>query len=277
MHQEREKQLHEYVKYLYENEKSEATIEKYKRELQRLFVFLESRELTKEILVEYRQKLQETYQVRTVNGKISAINSFLEFIESDFRVKFLRVQKNVFVEEKRELTENDYKKLLHVAKQQGRERLYHIMLTMAGTGIRVSELRFITVETVRKGKAQINMKGKNRVILIQNELRKKLLYYIGREGVKHGCIFQTKNGEPVDRSNIYHELKRLCEAAHVKKEKVFPHNFRHLFARTFYKVEKNLSHLADILGHSSIETTRIYITASEGVYKRTLNKMRLII
>lgn len=271
------KKLYEYEKYLYENEKSPATIEKYKREIQRFLDFLKERDLTKELLVEYREALQKEYRIRTVNGKISAINSFLKFLDSELRMKFFRVQKNPFVEEKRELTEGDYKKLLKTAREEGKERLYYIMLTMAATGVRVSELKYVTVEALKKGKVEIYLKGKNRVILIPKELKQKLLHYAGKENIKKGIVFRTKNGAAVDRSNICHELKKLCETAHVEKEKVFPHNFRHLFARTFYRVEKNLSYLADILGHSSIETTRIYVAASEGAYRRTLNKMHLII
>lgn len=259
-------------------EKAKATIHKYAREIEQLENFLRGKPITKDAILEYRECLQKRNQVQTVNGKLSAINSFLSFIGLDcLRLKFLRIQRRAFIEENRELTEPEYKQLLEAARNEGNNRLYHLMLTVAGTGIRISELQFITVEAVKKGRAEIRLKGKSRVVLIQKDLGTRLIKYSKEEGIHAGHIFRTKNGNPLDRSNVCHDMKKLCKSTGVNPKKVFPHNFRHLFARTFYAIEKNLAHLADILGHSSIETTRIYVAASAKSYERTLCKMHLIL
>ena len=272
------KKVKEFERNLVLNEKSQATIKKYLKEIQNLFDFLGDGELSKSRLLEYREFLQEEYKAQTINVKLSAVNAFLEFAGlSDCRIKFVKVQKKSFVEEEKELKDAEYKSLLISAKKTGKTRLYYILLTLCGTGIRISELKYITVHAVSQGRAEINMKGKHRVILLPNELKDKLKEYINHKNIREGCVFITKNGNPVDRSNIFHEMKRLSNAAGVEPQKVYPHNLRHLFARSFYKVEKNLSHLADILGHSSIETTRIYVASSYRNFDRILDKMQLII
>lgn len=269
--------IREFQYYLYENEKSGATIQKYIHVLEELREYLDGREMTKELLVDYRDQLRERLKARTVNVKLSAINAYLTFSRmTEYKVKFLRHQRKAFVEDNRELTKEEYRRLLKAAKSMKNERLYHLMVTICSTGIRIGELKYITVEAVKKRKAEISLKGKERTVLLTRELQKCLLKYIRVRGIESGCVFCTKSGMPLDRSNICHDMKKLCTEANVHPDKVFPHNLRHLFARTFYGVEKNLSHLADILGHSSIETTRIYVAASARVHERTLKKMQLV-
>ena len=273
-----EADVERFQKEMMENEKAEATIKKYVREAECLKNFLNGSGLTKEILLKYRDRLIKNYQAQTVNGKLSAVNGFLEVIGLPaLRLKFFRVQRRAFIDEKRELTEAEYRRLLSAAKAQGNNRMYCLLMTIAGTGIRISELRFITVKAVKKGRAEIRLKGKTRTILLTKELRKRLLKYIARCGISSGAVFCTRNGRPLDRSNVCHDMKKLCRDAAVDPNKVFPHNLRHLFARVFYAVEKNLAHLADVLGHSSIETTRIYVAASAREYEKTLCRMQLII
>lgn len=263
---------------LSENEKSKSTIDKYTRDVAQFLHFLGEREATKCLLLEYRGRLQERNKPQTVNAKLSAIHAYLNAIGLPHcKVKLMKVQRKVFLEESRELSEPEYKQLLNAAQSRSNERLYLVMLSICSTGIRVSELKYITLEAVRAGQAEITLKGKSRTVLLPRALKSRLLFYAAKNGIQSGHIFRTKNGKPLDRSNICHDMKRLCQAAHVEPQKVFPHNLRHLFARCFYAVEKNLAHLADILGHSSVETTRIYVAASARAFERTLQKMRLLI
>lgn len=267
-----------FKEYLELKERSDATIEKYLHEIRMLQVYIDDRELTKSELIAYRSKISKCYQPQTVNGKLNAINCFLKYLGlNNMLLNLLRVQHNAFMDESRELTEKEYRRMLQAALDKGKTRLYYLLLTLAGTGIRISELQFITVEAVANGKAEISMKGKNRVILIPKKLQEKLQTYIIKQNMETGQVFCTKHGRPLDRSNVCHEMKKICEAAGVSAHKVFPHNFRHLFARVFYAVEKNIAHLADILGHSNIETTRIYLLSSTKDYENTLTKMNLII
>ncbi len=262
--------------YLIENEKSAATIQKYLFEIEAFQAFLGEREADKILLVQYRSMLQKNYKPQTVNGKLSAVHAYLEYIgRHDLRVKYLKVQRRAYVEEERELTENEYRRLLDAAKRRGKEQLYYIMVTICSTGIRVSELEYITVEAVKKGRAEVNMKGKNRVVILPRSLVKKLRDFIRRREIMKGSIFCTRSGRPMDRSNICHEMKKNCREAGVEESKVFPHNLRHLFARCFYAVERDLAHLADILGHSSIETTRIYVAASVRDHEFVINRMNI--
>ncbi|GFI36195.1 tyrosine recombinase XerH [Lachnospiraceae bacterium] len=264
--------------YLRENEKAAATIQKYIREIELLSEFLDDAYITKEKILRYREWLRSKYQARTVNGKISAVNSYADFAGAeDCKVKFLRIQNRPFIDESRQLGEAEYRKLLLTAKKMNRERLYYMLLSICGTGIRVSELQYITVETVKDGKTEISMKGKNRTILLPKELLKKLEHYIEKYHISSGSVFQTRNGNPVNRSNICREMKMLCTQAGVDQTKVFPHNLRHLFARKYFEVEKNISLLADVLGHSSIETTRIYVAASVSEHEKILEKVNLIL
>lgn len=263
---------------LYQNEKSCATVQKYLLAVEQLGSYLHGREIEKGLLIEYRDHLQKSLKVQSVNGRLSAINAYLDFCGLPLcKVRLLRVQQQAFLNESRELSRTEYQRLLNAAKAQGNERLYLLMLTLCSTGIRVSELRFITVEAAQAGRAEISLKGKNRTVILQKELSWRLLNYAKDQNIQTGCIFCTKNGIPLDRSNICHSMKRLCSEAQVDRQKVFPHNLRHLFARSYYDLEKDLSHLADILGHSHVETTRIYVAASASTHLRTLQKMDLII
>lgn len=274
----REETIEAFKDEMYFNEKSEATVSKYVGIIQRLAEFLEGEEVTKSSILRYRDKLQETLKPQTVNGALSAINAFLEFCGwQEAQVKLLKVQRQAFLDEERELSDAEYRRLLSAAKERGNERLYLLMMVVCGTGIRISELKYITVEAAERGRAEIHMKGKSRVVILQKGLRKKLIQYSKKYSIFQGIIFRTKTGKPIDRSNICHEMKKLCEAAEVEPRKVFPHNLRHLFARTFYAATKNLAHLADVLGHSSIETTRIYVAVSASAHEKILDKMKLVI
>ena len=273
-----EGKLQAFETYLYHHEKAVTTIKKYICVVEQLLVFLAGREIVKSLILEYRDQLLEKRKAQTVNGSISAINAFLDFDGlPECKVKLLKVQRQAFIEENRELSQIEYKRLLRSAQSKGNQRLYHLMLTLCSTGIRIGELSFITVEAVRAGRAEINLKGKNRTIILQKKLRNKLQQYIKKQNLERGYVFRTKNGRPLDRSNICHDMKKLCAEAQVDRRKVFPHNLRHLFARTYYTIEKNLAHLADILGHSRIETTRIYVAVRAREHERTLQKMKLIL
>ena len=269
--------IHEFESRLYMNEKSKATVKKYVQAVRRFAEFLDGGEVTKIRLIEYREHLQTQNKAQTVNGALSAINAFLNFCDwNECRVKFLKVQRQSFLHESRELSKAEYQRLLKAALARKNERLYLLMMTLCGTGIRISELPFITVESLQRGWAEVRMKGKNRTVILPKELRSKLRNYAKAQGIRNGHIFRTRSGKPLDRSNICHDMKKLCAEARVDEKKVFPHNLRHLFARSFYEVEKNLAHLADVLGHSQIETTRIYVAVSAATHERILNRMRLV-
>lgn len=268
--------INQFRNYLRSEEKAEATISKYLHDVKEMLVFIEKMDLNKDSLIEYRKYLTCRYKPQTVNGKLSAINAFLRFKDLlEFKVKFLKVQKRVYIDEKRELTELDFKRLLETADRNGNKQLYYLMMVLYGTGIRISELPFVTVEAIEAGRAEISMKGKYRIIIFPKNLVLSLKEYIKTSNIKQGCIFRTRSGRNLDRSNICHSMKNLCRDARVEPSKVFPHNFRHLFAKCFYSIEKNLSHLADILGHSSIETTRIYVAGSIKQYEKIMDKMRI--
>lgn len=268
--------INQFQSYLRNEEKAEATISKYLHDVKEMLEFIGKMDLNKESLIEYRKYLSSRYKPQTVNGKLSAINTFLKFKDLlEFKVKFLKVQKRVYVDEKRELTEQDFKRLIEAADRNGNKQLYYLMMVLYGTGIRISELPFVTVEAIETGRAEISMKGKYRIIIFPKNLVHLLKEYTKASNIRRGCIFRTRSGRNLDRSNIYHSMKKLCRDAQVEPSKVFPHNFRHLFAKCFYSIEKNLSHLADILGHSSIETTRIYVAASIKQYEKIMDKMRI--
>ena len=268
---ENARNIKRYEDYLKNEEKADATIRKYLHEVEQLLAYMDKAEISKAAILQYRRYLSSQYKAGTVNGKLSAIHSYLEFMNLDMcKVKFLKVQKKAYIDEERELTEQDYRRLLDSAGRMGKSQLYYLMMVLYSTGIRISELPYVTVEAVCQGKTEIYMKGKCRLIIFPKNLIKKLKEFIRNEKIKSGCIFRTRSGRDLDRSNICHSLKRLCEEARVDPSKVFPHNFRHLFAKTFYSIEKNLAHLADILGHSSIETTRIYVAASTRQYENCL-------
>ena len=273
---EKEMLLTKFETYLRGEEKSESTISKYLHDGGELLDFMGQECLSKELLIQYRGYLSRKCRARTVNGKLSAVNTYLKCMGLEaHKVKFLKVQKRMYMDEKRELTEQDCRRLLETASRTGKSQLYFLMLVLYGTGIRISELPFVTVEAVYQGNAEINMKGKYRVIIFPKNLVRQLKEYSKDAGIKSGCIFRTKSGKCLDRSNICHSMKKICREAGVDQSKVFPHNFRHLFAKSFYAIEKNLAHLADILGHTSIETTRIYVASSLKHYEKVMNRMRI--
>ena len=268
----------DFENYLRSDEKSENTIEKYLRDVKAFFEFAEAREISKTVVMEFKASLVENYEITSANSMIAAVNAFLRFMGwVDCCIKQFKVQKKAFCSEEKELTKAEYIRLVNTAKEKGNERLNLILQTICGTGIRVSELQFITVEAVRKGEAMVSCKNKTRTVFIVRELQKKLLNYIKYKGITTGCIFITKSGKPMSRCNIWREMKSLCEQAGVNPQKVFPHNLRHLFARTFYGIEKDIAKLADILGHSSINTTRIYIITTGIEHRQRMENMRLII
>ena len=257
-----ENTIEKFREYLIESEKSDATVQKYIREITDLKKYLAGEPVTKGKLISYRRILQEKKRATTVNGTLSAINSYLQFAKiPECSVKLLKIQRNAFVNEEKELTEEDYRKLLDAAAMHKKDRLYHLILTICGTGIRVSEVRYITVESLDKGKAEISMKGKNRVIILPKKLIQRLRDYIQKKKIVSGPIFCTRTGKVMDRSNICHEMKKLAEFVGVRREKVHPHSLRHLFARQFYAVHKNIAHLA----------------ASAREHERTMEVMNLII
>ena len=270
--------LKEFEAALRSDEKSDNTIEKYLRDVRAFCVFAQARDIRKSVVMEFKASLTQNYEITSANSMIAAVNAFLRFMGwVDCCIKQFKVQKKAFCSEEKELTKAEYIRLVNTAKQTGNERLHLILQTICGTGIRVSELQFITVEAVRKGEAVVSCKNKTRTVFIVRELQKKLLNYIKTKGITTGCIFITKSGKPMSRCNIWREMKALCEQAGVNPKKVFPHNLRHLFARTFYGIEKDIAKLADILGHSNMNTTRIYIITTGAEHKRKLETMRLII
>lgn len=265
--------------YLLREEKSENTIVKYLRDLRAFAEFASGNVITKELVIEYKNKLiSEKYAVRSINSMLASLNSFFGFMGwHDLKVKSIKLQRQIYCPEEKELTKAEYIKLINTAKRKGNERLNLLIQTICSTGIRVSELQFITVEAVKCGEAVVSLKGKTRTVFIVKELKKKLLCYAAEQGVKSGMIFVTRTGKALSRSNIWREMKNLCEEAGVNPDKVFPHNLRHLFARTFYGIEKDIAKLADILGHSSINTTRIYIISTGNEHRQRMEKLRLII
>lgn len=271
--------IEDFKNYLIVEEKSKATVEKYCRDVKALYKYAVDMEITKEVLISYKQNLINlNYAVRSINSMLASINSFLDFVEwNDCKVKNIKLQRQIYCSEEKELTKKEYVCLISTAKKRDNERLALIIQTICATGIRVSELQYITVDAVRTGEAQISCKGKIRIVFIIKSLRKKLREYIKKKKIRNGAIFVTRTGRPVSRTNIWQEMKNLCVEAGVDKSKVFPHNLRHLFARTFYEIEKDIAKLADVLGHSSINTTRIY-TISTGIeHLKLLENMRLII
>ena len=273
------KAVEDFEKYLYKEEKSENTIQKYLHDVQAFMMFAGENEITKEAVIAYKNKLiNEHYAVRSINSMLASLNSLFAFLcWSDCRVKSIKLQRQVYCPEEKELTKAEYMRLVNTAKQKGNERLNLILQTICGTGMRVSELQFITVEAIKTGEAIVSLKGKTRSVFIVKELRKKLLRYAAEQKIRSGAIFITRTGRPMSRTNIWREMKNLCEQASVNPKKVFPHNLRHLFARTFYGIEKDIAKLADILGHSSINTTRIYIISTGTEHRQRMENMRLVI
>ena len=269
--------LYEYGQYLYDEEKSEITIEKYLRDIRKLYKFVGEQTLTKEQIIRYKQYLiQEGYMACSINSMLVAVNGFLQYLGlGEYKVKTLKRQRQIYCKDEKELTKAEYMRLLSAAKKQ--KQLNLVLQTICGTGIRVSELKYFTVEAVKHGEISVRCKNKTRIILIPTKLRKLLIDYARKNGIISGVIFRTKSGKPVDRSNIWKRMKKLCEEANVNPTKVFPHNLRKLFARTFYGIEKDIAKLADILGHSSIETTRIYIMTTGAEHREKIERLGLVI
>lgn len=271
--------ISDFYKWLQSEEKSENTIEKYIRDVTAFMAYLGGETITKDSVIAYKSKLiNENYAVRSINSMLASLNSLFAFLGwVDLKVKSIKLQRQIYCPEEKELTKAEYMRLVNAAKQKGNERLNLLIQTICGTGIRVSELQYITVETVKCGEATVSLKGKTRTVFIVKELKQKLLRYAAEQKILSGAIFITRSGKPMSRTNIWREMKSLCEQAGVNPQKVFPHNLRHLFARTFYGIEKDIAKLADILGHSSINTTRIYIITTGSEHRQRMENMRLII
>ena len=268
----------EFREHLILEERSEATVEKYIRDVTAFSAFANGGEISKEMVIAYKKHLQDSYAVRSVNSMLASINSLFAFLGwHDLKVKSIKLQQQIYCPEEKELTKVEYTRLCRTAEKKHNERLNLILQTICGTGIRVSELQFITVEAVKLGEATVSCKAKTRSVFIVKDLQKKLLRYAAEQNIKSGMIFITRTGKPISRTNIWREMKALCEEANVNPQKVFPHNLRHLFARVFYGIEKDIAKLADILGHSSINTTRIYIISTGTEHRKRMENMRLII
>lgn len=274
-----DKQITAFVVHLESEEKSQNTIEKYIRDIRAFSTYMHGAAITKEAVIAYKNKLlSENYAVRSINSMLASLNSLFVFLDwVDCRVKSIKLQRQIYCSESKELTKAEYVRLVKTAEKKGNKRLNLILQTICGTGIRVSELQFITVEAVKCGEAFVSLKGKTRTVFIVRGLQKKLLRYAAEQNIKSGLIFVTRTGKSISRSNIWREMKSLCIQADVNPKKVFPHNLRHLFARTFYSIEKDIAKLADVLGHSSINTTRIYIISTGNEHRRQMENMRLII
>ena len=276
--------LRRYVLHLREEERADSTIEKYVRDLEALGRHLAGRPVTKAALIGWKEELAQRHAPATVNSMIAAVNGFLRFMGwRECTVKLLNIQKSPFCDEGRELTRSEYARLVRAAELDGNRRLALVLQTICATGIRVSELKFITVEAVQTGRAEIANKGKRRTVFLPDKLRRLLRTYLqaqkktAQTADAKNPVFTTRTGRPLDRSNIWRDMKRLCDSAGVEPGKVFPHNLRHLFARTYYTLEKDLSRLADILGHSSVNTTRVYTMESGAVHARQMERMGLVL
>ena len=267
-----------YLTHLREQERSAATLQKYRHDLNELCGYLLNAPLNKSALIDWKELLISKYAPATVNSMLIAVNGYLRFYGwQGLSVKLLKVQKALFIDESKELTKAEYDRLVQEAQRKNNERLALVIQTICATGIRVSELRFITVESVQNGRVEISSKGKRRMVFLPDKLRQLLRNYVRKQKKTAGVVFTTRTGRPLDRSNIWRDMKGLCERAGVAPEKVFPHNLRHLFARTFYSLERDLSRLADILGHSSIVTTRIYTAESGTIHARQMGRLGLVI
>lgn len=273
------KMLLKFKKNMKTEEKSQATIEKYLRDTKQFLEELgEGSEITKDRVIAYKESLAERYAVTSANSKVAAVNCFLRTAGCEgCSVKSFKVQKNVFRTKERELTKEEYIRLVKTAQRHGKRQLGMLIQTICATGIRISELPYVTVEALYTRRAVVSLKGKTRIVLLPAELCRELTAYVRAENIRSGSIFVTRNGKPLDRSNIFHSMKKLCEDAEVDRDKVFPHNLRHLFAVTYYKAEKDVCHLADILGHSSINTTRLYTIISCEEQEQQINGLGLLI
>ncbi len=269
--------IEKYREYLLQEEKAQATIEKYIRDVLAFMNWLSGRTVEKSIVLEYKKILIENYAPKSIHSIISSLNNFFNYNEwFKCMIKAIKIQKRIFARQDRELTKNEYERLLRAAKNKNNERLYFLMQTICSTGIRISELKYITVSAVKSGKAEINCKGKIRTVFLPKKLCEMLKKYIHRNRITEGSVFVTKSGKAIDRSNVWSDMKKLCKSAGVSKEKVFPHNLRHLFARTYYSLKRDIVRLADTLGHSNVNTTRIYTMESGAVHKKQIEELGLL-
>ena len=270
-------QINTYCASMLADERAAGTVAKYRRDVTAFARWLGGRAVTKETSAGWKAHLlNRGYAPRTINSMLAAVNSFFRFAGWNIKVKFLKIQRQLFRDATRELNRAEYTQLLAAARSNGQERLALIMETLCATGIRISELCYITVAAAQQGKATISLKGKIRTILLSTKLCRKLLKYAKKQKIAAGEIFLTSSGKGISRRQVWHELKRLCAAAGVESSKVFPHNFRRLFAVTYYKASRDIARLADVLGHSSIETTRIYLTVSGADQARQLDRLGLV-
>lgn len=279
MNKTTEKTINEFKQWLVSEERQEGTIQKYIRDVRELMIYLNDAEITKEKVSEWKEYLLNEKHLSpvTVNSKLAAVGTYCRFAGIDCRVKFFKIQRKLFYEENKDLKKDEYLRLIETANKSGNSRIALIIETIGATGIRVSELKYITVEAVNNGIARIHLKGKIRTILLPSKLRTKLLKYARKRKIASGEIFITKSGKSLSRKQIWAEMKALCERANVEKSKVFPHNLRHLFAKLYYRATRDIAKLADLLGHSTIETTRIYLLTTENEHSRHLNKLGLVL
>ena len=270
--------LGEFKRQLEREERELGTIEKYMREVKKFALWQGRRKVTKETVSEWKEQLRTAgYKPETVNGKLSAVNKFLSCMGwGECCVKYLKIQRRLFRSTGRELTKDEYTRLVETAQGLGKTRLALLIETICATGIRVSEVKYITAEALRAGRADISLKGKIRTVLLPGKLCRKLQKYAKKQKITSGEVFLTRSGKGVSRRQIWAEMKALCKQARVAPSKVFPHNLRHLFARTFYRVSRDVAKLADVLGHSSIETTRIYLISTGAEHVRQLERLGLI-
>lgn len=270
--------IEDYAKFLCMEEKSRLTIEKYVRDLKHFYYFLSgNKRVDKECVISYKEYLRERYRVSSANSMLTALNVFFDYLGwEDCRVKQFKIQKVLFCQQDKQLTKKEYERLLDTSSLLGEKQLNLIMQTICSTGIRVSELKYITVEAVNSGYAYIDNKGKSRIIFLPQPLVKILKIYCSREGITRGAIFINRKKESVSRYYIWKKMKELCSKSGVNPKKVFPHNLRHLFAFTFYRIEKDLLRLAEVLGHSSIETTRIYTATNGKEHNKIISRLGLV-
>lgn len=272
--------LESYEAYLREMEKSEATIEKYVRDIRTFYRYLEKNggQITKERVIAYKSWLKEYYKISSAASMLVALNQYLKYLGlAGCCVRNFKVQQQMFASRQKELTREEYRRLIWTAQKNGKERLALLMETIGGTGIRISELQYITVEAIHRGRAEVACKGKNRQIYLTRELRKILTKYCKKNRIQTGPVFRSRNGKPLDRSNIWSQMKKLGKKAKILAEKIFPHNLRHFFARIYYKKKKDIFYLADILGHSNVNTTRIYTMTTGEQHVQMLESLGLVI
>ncbi len=276
--------INRFAEQMYLEEKSENTVKKYVRDVKVFFKYankdsyFSDEVINKKCVIKYKSFLREKYNIVSANSMIASINAFFKFIDRlDLCVKQFKIQRNAFCDKNKELSFEEYNRLVETASDCGNQRLALVLQTICSTGVRISELQYITVDAVERGHVSVSLKNKTRTVFLVKKLRRKLKEYIKANKIKKGSVFVTKNGKPLDRTNIWREMKNLCKKANVVETKVFPHNLRHLFARAFYEKEKDIAKLADILGHSSINTTRIYIITSGDEHLRRMECMRLVI